>query len=798
MFKAKKWLPLAILGACGATTPTRAQTVYAHQFPGYYSFDATLALQNAVNSGATKVIVSAGMPWTLASQIDIFNKNNLEIVFEPGVQVVAKQGFFQPTGSNLFRIENSNDIKLSGTGATMQMRKSDYQNPALYTPSEHRHALSIRGSNRVLVDGLSILDSGGDGILISGSSGGQNFSKDVTVQNVFVNNNHRQGMSVVSVDGLTVNNSRFNNTSGTDPQSGIDFEPDDPSEKLSRILVSNSTFNSNAGSGIKVFAANLSGSSTPVSIRVENFHINGGNTGIAVGDYGLGSGTGSIVFQSGTISATQSAGILVRNKTGENSDVHVDFNNTLLQNVATSNNGSELNRPIVFDVGAGGVAQKKVGGVDFNGISVVDSLNRPFLYATQSAKTLGLKEIDGSFFVTNPFGATWSLGSNLTNVNIQLITANQWRFDASGNWGDIANWTLSIPNATDAVANFLPTITSARTVFTDKPVTVGTLRFQSSSSYQISGQGSLTIDVSSGSGSIDVVQGTHKINLPLLVKDSTVVNIATGATLKISNPLTMMNGSVLTRVGNGTLLIEAPVYTIVPATILAAAGVTEATTDLGSNTSLSVTGGSTLLKSSQHLASLDISGGETRIGPGSSVVLKTRSLAINGGGELDLHDSRIIVDYDGNSPLTDVRSAILTGKLTSSLLSTDRAIGYGEASDLFSSFPEVFAGEVVDASSILVAYTLAGDANMDAMVDSADFNRLSSHYGQLSDSRWTQGDFDADGRVTSSDFNLLAGQFGQVLAPTTGMLGNAVPEPASAVVVAFILLMTGRVRRAGN
>jgi hypothetical protein len=787
---------MVVAGICCVSSQAKAQsTVYADQFPGYYSFDATLGLQNAVNSGASKVIVRAGMPWVLSSQIDIFNRNNLEIVFEPGVQVVAKQGFFQPTGSNLFRIEDSSDIKLTGTGATMQMRKADYTNPSLYAPSEYRHALSIRGSNRVTVDGLSILDSGGDGILIdrSSTSGAQKYSQDVTVQNVFVNNNYRQGMSVVSVDGLTVNNSRFNNTSGTDPQSGIDFEPDDSSERLSRIQISNSTFDSNGGSGIKVFAANLSGSSNPVSIRVENFSINGGNTGISVADYGLGSGTGSIVFQGGTITGTQSAGILVRNKTGEPSDVHVDFNNTILQNVATSNNGSELNRPIVFDIGAGGVAQKRVGGVDFNGISVIDSVNRPFLYATQTAKSLGLKEIDGSFFVTNPFGATWSLGSNLTNVNIQLITANQWRYDSSGDWGNIGNWTLSIPNIADAVANFLPTITGPRTVFTDKPVAVGTLRFDSNSSYQLSGQGSLTIDVTSGTGSIEVTRGTHKINLPTFVKDNTVVSIASGATLKISNPLTLVNGSVLTQTGSGTLLIEAPVFNTGASAIVAAGGVTDIATELGGNAVLEVAGGKMVLQKAQSLSGLIVSDGSAQIAPDDHVVVSTKSLTIAGDGTVDIGRSKLIVDYDGFSPLDEIKAAIASNNLVSAFNGSKRTLGYGDAAALLANSPEEFGGISADESSILIVATLTGDVNLDTAVDEKDLAIFSAHYGLSSGAEWTEGDFNFDGQVNSSDFAMLVSHFGQDLA---SLEAASVPEPTGIALVALTgALATFRRRR---
>ena len=49
--------------------------------------------------------------------------------------------------------------------------------------------------------------------------------------------------------------------------------------------------------------------------------------------------------------------------------------------------------------------------------------------------------------------------------------------------------------------------------------------------------------------------------------------------------------------------------------------------------------------------------------------------SITAGGALDITDSKLIVDYAGASPLAVIRSYVASGALTSSLLSTGRAVG---------------------------------------------------------------------------------------------------------------------------
>jgi hypothetical protein len=216
---------------------------------------------------------------------------------------------------------------------------------------------------------------------------------------------------------------------------------------------------------------------------------------------------------------------------------------------------------------------------------------------------------------------------------------------------------------------------------------------------------------------------------------------------------------------------------------------------LGTHTTLNVSGGTTNLASTQHLAALNVSGGTARIGPGSGVLVSTKALAISGAGRVDIENSKMVVDYTGSSVFPSVKAAINSGSLTSSQLTAGRAIGYGEASDLFAGPTGSFAGETIDSTAVVIAYTVIGDASLDGTVSSSDFNQFIAGYGMLSNARWTQGDFDGNGKVTTTDFNLLAGQFGQSLpAPA---LGSVVPEPTALSLLLSPLMLTMRRTRRG-
>jgi polygalacturonase len=245
---------------------------------GFDAADATDALQAAIDSGAKTVVVPyMGAPWIVRP---IRLRSDLELRFEPGVIVLAKAGEFRGTGDSLFTAADVHDLAIYGYGATLRMRKPDYQNPP-YDKAEWRMGINLRGCERVTIEGVRIESTGGDGIYVG--RGQLPYCKDVTIRNVVCHDNHRQGISVITAENLLIEGCTLSGTGGTAPQAGIDLEPNRADERLVNCVIRNCVMENNRGSGILVYLGPMSSQTTPLSIRFEDCLVRGGDSqGIVV------------------------------------------------------------------------------------------------------------------------------------------------------------------------------------------------------------------------------------------------------------------------------------------------------------------------------------------------------------------------------------------------------------------------------------------------------------------------------------------------------------------------------------
>ena len=237
---------------------------------GFDKNDATRTLQQAINSGAKKVIVSnTGSDW-IVSPITL--RSNLELVFADGVTVRAKKGAFKRLHDKLFTAKGADNIIIRGEGkAVLMMNKKDYQNKANYKHSEWRNILSFLGCKNITITNITLKSSGGDGLYFSYGAG-RPACYNIVIDNVRALDNHRQGMSVISAENLLIKNSTFSNTDGTPPNSGIDFEPNLANNILKNCVIENCIFNGNVGAGI-LMALNHLSKANNVSIKVRNVQM---------------------------------------------------------------------------------------------------------------------------------------------------------------------------------------------------------------------------------------------------------------------------------------------------------------------------------------------------------------------------------------------------------------------------------------------------------------------------------------------------------------------------------------------
>jgi hypothetical protein len=236
-----------------------------------------------------------------------------------------------------------------------------------------------------------------------------------------------------------------------------------------------------------------------------------------------------------------------------------------------------------------------------------------------------------------------------------------------------------------------------------------------------------------------------------------------------------------------------------------------------------------------NLISTGATGAVLNVNPAlsSGSTSKVTSLNITGDSvpqaRLDLANTNLVIDYAGGggpSPLLTTRAQLRAGynngawngttgiTSSSAAAAPQTALGYGDASTalgLSGTTTANWNGQTVDASSVLIGYTLAGDANLDRAVNFTDLVALAQNYNVLDGSRvWSQGDFSYDGNVDFTDLVKLAQNYNQSLpaAPIPGAsaafnedLAKAfaqVPEPSTTALLAFTAISFAGSRRRRN
>lgn len=121
---------------------------------------------------------------------------------------------------------------------------------------------------------------------------------------------------------------------------------------------------------------------------------------------------------------------------------------------------------------------------------------------------------------------------------------------------------------------------------------------------------------------------------------------------------------------------------------------------------------------------------------------------------------------------------------------------FGSSDPIFDIDGDAGVADQQDVEALVqsVLMTEFGDANLDRVVDSADFSILSSSFG--SEGGWGLADFTGDGLISSADFSILSTNFGFGQTPSV-----AVPEPSSllgATAMIAALSYRGRERRSGS
>src|ERR1700722_7673117 len=279
----------------------------------------------------------------------------------------------------------------------------------------------------------------------------------------------------------------------------------------------------------------------------------------------------------------------------------------------------------------------------------------------------------------------------------------------------------------------------------------------------------------------DSNNGNYLVSLNTTVRPGSLAVNNSSGNYTISSTGEIAGSGSLTKTGGSTLTLSTMNTYTGGTTVSAGTLVAGINGALPSNQAVTLAGGNLQLAPN--------TGGET-----------VSSLAISSGSTLDLTNNHIVIDY--NNPAnqlavdSSIRGYISSGAIFSSQANGSYGVGWADGND-------ASASGIVAPNSVLVAYALYGDANLDGVVSGDDFTILVANLGK-SATRWDQGDFNYDGLVTGDDFTKLVGNLGKqsngagvplpigdyaaidAFAAAHGLMVD-VPEPASLGMLGLVM-----------
>jgi polygalacturonase len=328
-----------------------------------------------------------------------------EPILDDGVAITAKRGEYRGGGDSVFTAQDVSNLTIRGYGAAIRRQKEDYIHGRVladlkwdrqlgqYPRAEWRMTLSLRGATNVKVYGVTLRDSDCD-------------------------NHYRQGISVISVDGLLVENSVFRNTWGTPPSAGVDIEPDTPAERIRDVVFRNCRFEDNYGDGIEIFLAHLKPESGDVSILFDNCRVTSRRgTGIRVTKI-AGDGPGGLVeFRHCTVENTEDYGIKVQDKSARRARVR--FVNCAVRNTANNRMFAGAWTPLWLHLFRPELTTRH-GGIDFVNCAIEDDHDRPVIVVEDAKGAYSLVDVTGSITDRNPYGVRTTMGARQEGVTLAV------------------------------------------------------------------------------------------------------------------------------------------------------------------------------------------------------------------------------------------------------------------------------------------------------------------------------------------------------------------------------------------
>lgn len=236
------------------------------------SVDYSYQLQKGIDSN--KIVLMPDFPVLTSGvrlrsgSVVIFQKNSL-LVMTPSNQV-----YYEVLG-----IDNVNNVKVYFPKIIGE------RDQHIGTKGEWGFGIAIQSAKNVSIIGAVVSNCWGDGIYINGkgvsSLVDSSDSISILIDGGCLDNNRRNGISIIEGNNIVIRNSVISNTNGTMPMTGIDIEPNNGSGELKHITLDSIVTFNNSSFGIFVsLTAFVSNTQKNVGLTIRNCTDDGSNYGM--------------------------------------------------------------------------------------------------------------------------------------------------------------------------------------------------------------------------------------------------------------------------------------------------------------------------------------------------------------------------------------------------------------------------------------------------------------------------------------------------------------------------------------
>jgi len=224
-------------------------------------------------------------------------KKYKNVVFPSFPILINKNGLSVGSNSTLFFEKGSKLILIPNELAQYEiLRIHDVKNVKIFfanikgerythtaNDGEWGMGISIRGTDNILIYAPTVTECWGDGIFLGMSPVTHSMiNNNVIITKALLDNNRRNGMSIISAQNVKANKFVVSNTDGTPPTAGIDIEPDVNTNIIKNLYFNDIISFNNKTHGFLFVLGNLYGKNNDIgTISVNNFKAIYGELGIS-------------------------------------------------------------------------------------------------------------------------------------------------------------------------------------------------------------------------------------------------------------------------------------------------------------------------------------------------------------------------------------------------------------------------------------------------------------------------------------------------------------------------------------